>query len=149
MTERISLDSELWDESESGRLVQAELRSWKEKSPSVSEFRRAVEINSCSDALYKSFYYALPYFVDELEKNSIKIQSEMITMLYWNLARAFEGDSDQLCADLFDAQSERLMKLLFEMIAGGYTEVLQDNLAAIAALNGDPVLAQAILAICP
>ena len=41
------------------------------------------------------------------------------------------------------------MKLLFEMIAGGYTEVLQDNLAAIAALNGDPVLAQAILAICP
>ena len=145
MTKRVSLDDPVWSESTVGESTATALKSWKEDAPSIEEYQNLVEDNSCSDLVYRSFYFALPYFVDELEKRPLAEQFKMVDMLDWKLIRVFEGNPDKECRDQVKSQAHRIVKLLVRMIlAGCSSDLTQDNLAAIAGVQGHSALAEAI-----
>ena len=92
MTARISLSSPVWNEDEYSKQALATLQRWQDKPPSVLEFNKEIDQNSCSDCVYESFFYLLPYLVDQMEGRTINELSEMSSALSLKLSRAVDAD---------------------------------------------------------
>lgn len=149
MSERISFESDIWQVDEYAEAALSSLRTWKTSPPSVDEFRALIESTTCSDCTYESFYYALPYVLDELEGRPSEDQFGMVSMLDWKLISAVDADVPEGCHDQLNSEQDRLTNLLVQILSapGCPPEIIKYNLGAIAAVHGDPQLGNDIHAI--
>ena len=139
MTARISLSSPVWNEDEYSKQALATLQRWQDKPPSVLEFNKEIDQNSCSDCVYESFFYLLPYLVDQMEGRAINELSEMSSALSWKLSRAVDADITEDCWNQLQACIGRLNNLLVKVVTSGLIdqEAMKANLGALAAINGN------------
>jgi hypothetical protein len=144
---RIPFDSLIWQEDKYAIAALEGLRHWQEAKPTVDEFVRFVESHTDSDYNYESFYYILPYVLDELESRTAKEQFEMIPLLDWKLLKCQEGNLPDRCYDQLSECENRIVELLRRMNAepGCPAEVMRYNRGAIAAMEGDYELGEQIM----
>ena len=119
MTARISLSSPVWNEDEYSKQALATLQRWQDKPPSVLEFNKEIDQNSCSDCVYESFFYLLPYLVDQMEGRTITELSEMSSALSLKLSRAVDADITEDCWNQLQACIGRLNNLLVKVVTSG------------------------------
>ena len=139
MTARISLSSPVWNEDEYSKQALATLQRWQDKPPSVLEFNKEIDQNNCSDCVYESFFYLLPYLVDQMEGRTINELSEMSSALSLKLSRAVDADITEDCWNQLQACIGRLNNLLVKVVTSGLIdqEAMKANLGALAAINGN------------
>lgn len=147
MDSRIPFDSPIWREDAYAEAALATLKSWEQDKPTVDEFERFVESNTDSDDNYKSFFYILPYVLDELESRPASMQFQMVSMLDWKLLKCQEGILPNRCYEQLSDCEGRIIAILTAMNEkpGCPPDVIQYNLGAIAAMRGDYELAEELM----
>lgn len=145
---RIPFDSPIWQEDKYAIAALATLQQWERNKPDVDEFVRFVESHTDSDYNYESFFYILPYVLDELESRPAAEQFQMVPILDWKLLKSQEGILPDRCYEQLSDCTSRIIWLLTGMndMSGCPPEVIKYNLGAIAAMNGDYELGEQIMA---
>ena len=111
---RIPLDSEKWQQTtieKSSPSATSVLRSWQQAPPSIDDFTKFVEATGCSDCIYDSFYFSLPYLLDQVEASLESNQDKMI----WDLripTSAEQANQSEDCRVVFESCLSRIRKLL-------------------------------------
>ena len=137
----------MWQEDDYAIAALHTLRDWQVSTPTVDEFVRFVESNTCSDYNYESFYYALPYVLDELQSRQSADQFRMVSMLSWKLLKIGEGNLPDRCYEQLSACEVRIIELLtaINKEPNCPPDVVKYNRGAIAAVEGDPELGERIV----
>jgi len=144
---RIPFDSPVWREDKYAIAALTTLQEWRNNKPGVEEFVRFVESHTDSDYNYESFFYILPYVLDELESRTAAEQFQMVPMLDWKLLKSEEGIMPERCYEQLSDCGNRIIQLLTAMngMSGCPPDVIRYNLGAIAAMEGDYELGEEIM----
>ena len=144
---RIPFDSPIWQEDKYAIAALEGLKQWNETKPTVKEFVRFVESHTDSDYNYPSFFYILPYVLDELESRTADEQFQMIPLLDWKLLKCQEAILPDRCYDQLSECENRIADLLRRINAepGCPPDVIRYNRGAIAAMEGDYELGEEIM----
>ena len=148
---RVPLDSEKWQSlvCEPGFTpVVSVIESWQLSPPSPEDFGRFVEAMGCSDCVHDSYYFSLPYLLDEIDKSDdtakdSKRSDKDDMILHLRLQKAAEqSNQSEECQAIFESCLPRLRKLLIarlDTMPSRYK--LRSHLVDLAACYGDPELA--------
>ena len=141
---RISLDSDLWCNKEYYSEVRDQIKAWSQNAPSADTLAKFIDTGcACSDYVYDVFFYALPYFLDEVEKRERKDKVQIGDALSDSIIKALTDEYPEICISQLDEQRARVLNLLFANIEfGGCREsATKSHLAALAALSSFPDMA--------
>ena len=111
---RIPLDSEKWQQTTFDKSLPSAtsvLKSWQLTPPSIDDFTKFVEATGCSDCIHDSFYFSLPYLLDQVEASSESNQDSMIWYLRLPMA-AEQANQTEDCRVVFESCLSRIRKLL-------------------------------------
>ena len=144
---RIPLDSEKWQQTtieKSSPSATSVLKSWQHTPPSMDDFTKFVEAMGCSDCIYDSFYFSLPYLLDQVEASLESCQDKMI----WDLrlpTAAEQANQSEECRVIFESCLSRIRKLLIARLEAMPSRgTRRFHLAGLAACYGDTELGQEI-----
>ncbi len=147
MDARIPFDSPIWREDSYAVTALATLKSWRQDKPTVNEFKLFIESHTCSEYNYRSFFYILPYVLDELESRPASQQFKMVSILDWKLLKSQEGILPDRCYDQLSDCQHRIIEILTAINdkPGCPPKVIQYNLGAIAAMRDDYELGEQLM----
>ena len=142
---RIPLDSEKWQQTTFDKSLPSAtsvLKSWQLTLPSIDDFTKFVEATGCSDCIHDSFYFSLPYLLDQVEASSESNQDSMIWYLRLPMA-AEQANQTEDCRVVFESCLSRIRKLLIARLeAMPSRSTRRFHLAGLAACYGDAELGQ-------